>query len=149
MWIKVKVSIHQRFKYKYISRFKVDGKVYFWSLWQAREGDPGSYQDDSEVPDRMYKRIFYTHGLVYNQSPENQRSESKPMDEKKPLPARFREFQASDAEQKLKTLIALRDRAKSIHEDLAHSVLKQEALMENRREQQRKAPEWDKILEGW
>lgn len=116
---------------------------------EALEGDPGSYQDDSEVPDRMYKRIFYTHGLVYNQSPENQRTESKPMDEKKPLPARFREFQASDAEQKLKTLIALRDRAKSIHEDLAHSVLEQEALMENRREQQRKAPEGDKILEGW
>lgn len=71
------------------------------------------------------------------------------MDEKKPLPARFREFQASDAEQKLKTLIALRDRAKSIHEDLSHSVSKQEALMENRREQQRKAPKWDKILEEW
>ena len=97
-----------------------------------------SSQGDTEVPDRLYKRIFYTgpKGLVDNQNPENQGSDSsktRPMDEKKPLPGRFREFQTSDAEQKLKTLMALRDRAKAIHEDLAHSVLEQEALMENRR----------------
>lgn len=106
---------------------------------EARTRDPASFLDDTEVPDRMHKRIFYPgppKGLAGNQNPENQRGASskfRPMNEKRPLPARFREFQTSNAEQKLNTLMALRDRAKAIHEDLAHSVLEQEALMENRR----------------
>lgn len=121
---------------------------------------PGTYLDDTEIPDRMYsnslrKRIFYSEKgrLADNYIPENHRSvslQTKRMDEKRPHPAPLRgELQASDAAKKLKTLMSLRDRAKAFHEEIDDSIRKQEALIKSHKEQLQKDHEWDRIFQGF